>query len=172
MVLQQPALVLVVDDDPAILKLVRLELAEQEFRVITAESGEQALLLEEQQRPDLVVLDVGLPDLSGLEVMRRLRLRSVVPVILLTGQSADADKVRGLRQGADDYVTKPFNPEELGARVRAVLRRERHGVAVPEPVIRVRGLEKIGWNVAILRFRRCAQTTYRAGHNPGVIIPA
>jgi two-component system KDP operon response regulator KdpE len=140
MVTPSAALILVVDDDRAILNLVRIELADQEFRVVTAESGEQALLVFEEQHPDLVVLDVGLPDMSGLDVMHRLRLQSTVPVILLTGRAADADKVRGLQQGADDYVAKPFSPEELGARVRAVLRRERHGFVPTEPVVKVRGL--------------------------------
>ncbi len=134
-------LVLVVDDDPAILKLVRLELSEQEFRVLAAESGEEALQIVAQQHPDLIVLDVMLPDVSGLEIMRRLREHSQVPVILLTAKGGDADKVRGLELGADDYIAKPFNPEELSARVRAVLRREQRQVATAEPVVRVRNLE-------------------------------
>jgi DNA-binding response OmpR family regulator len=135
------ALVLVVDDDPAILKLVRLELTEQEFRVIAAEGGEEALRLSEQQHPDLVVLDVMLPDVSGLEVMRRLRQHSQVPVILLTAKGGDADKVRGLELGADDYVAKPFNPEELSARVRAVLRREQRQLTSSQPIVKVRAIE-------------------------------
>jgi DNA-binding response OmpR family regulator len=96
----------------------------------------------EEQHPDLIVLDIMLPDISGLEVMRRLRERTAVPIILLTGKGADTDKVRGLLQGADDYLTKPFNPEELSARVYAVLRRVRRP-ADPESTgtIEIDGLE-------------------------------
>jgi two-component system KDP operon response regulator KdpE len=91
--------------------------------VITASNGEEALRIAEEQRPDVVLLDILMPEITGLEVMRRLRERSNIPVILVTAKDKDADKVRGLELGADDYVVKPFSPEELGARVRAVLRR-------------------------------------------------
>jgi two-component system KDP operon response regulator KdpE len=116
-------LVLAVDDEPGVLRLIKLELATQGLRVVTATDGEEGLRMAEQQRPDLVVLDIMMPDISGLEVMRRLRERSSVPIILLTAKDHDQDKVRGLDLGADDYLIKPFNPEELSARVRAVLRR-------------------------------------------------
>ena len=116
-------LVLAVDDEPGVLRLIKLELATQGLRVITATDGEEGLRMAEQQRPDLIVLDIMMPDISGLEVMRRLRERSSVPIILLTAKDHDQDKVRGLDLGADDYLIKPFNPEELSARVRAVLRR-------------------------------------------------
>jgi two-component system KDP operon response regulator KdpE len=116
-------LVLAVDDEAGILRLIRLELSEQGFRVVVAADGEEAVRTFEQQRPDVVVLDIMLPDMSGLEVMRRLRERSNTPIILLTARDHDEDKVRGLELGADDYVVKPFNPQELTARVRAVLRR-------------------------------------------------
>ena len=124
----QPArpVILVVDDDPAILKLVRLQLVEEGFRTITAATGEEAVQLGIDEHPDLVVLDLVLPDISGFEVLNRLRERGPVPVILLTGKTRDTDKVRGLEMGADDYLAKPFNPEELTARVRAVLRRTLH----------------------------------------------
>jgi two-component system KDP operon response regulator KdpE len=135
------ALVLAVDDDPSILKLLRYELAGQGLQVITAASGEETLRLADEQHPDLIVLDVMLPDISGLEVMRRLRERSTTPIVLLTGKGADADKVRGLLQGADDYLTKPFNPEELSARVYAILRRARRGNGTSGRVIAVDGLE-------------------------------
>ena len=134
-------LVLVVDDDPAILRLVGLELSEQEFRVISAATGADAIALATEQHPDLIVIDVVLPDMSGLEVMRRVREQSPVPVVLITAKGGDVDKVRGLELGADDYVAKPFNPDELGARVRAVLRRDRRQVTDGEPVISVRGVE-------------------------------
>lgn len=116
-------LVLVADDEPRILKLVSIALRDQGFRVITAEGGEEALAQAEQYRPDVAVLDVRMPDLDGLEVMRALQERWPVPVILLTAKSSTADKTRGLDLGADDYIAKPFHPDELAARVRAVLRR-------------------------------------------------
>ena len=116
-------LILAVDDEAGILRLIKLELSSQGFRVVVASDGEEALRIAEQQRPDIVVLDILMPDMTGLEVMRRLRERTQVPVILLTGKDHDEDKVRGLELGADDYLVKPFNPDELSARVRAVLRR-------------------------------------------------
>ncbi len=116
-------LLLVVDDEAGILRLMKLELSTQGFRVITATNGEEAITVAEEQRPDAVLLDVMMPGLSGLEVMRRLRERSNVPILLVTAKDKDTDKVRGLELGADDYIVKPFNPDELGARVRAVLRR-------------------------------------------------
>ncbi len=116
-------LLLVVDDEAGILRLMQLELSGQGFRVVTASDGEAAIRLAEEQRPDAVLLDVMLPGLSGLEVMRRLRERSNVPILLVTAKDKDTDKIRGLELGADDYIVKPFNPDELGARVRAVLRR-------------------------------------------------
>jgi DNA-binding response OmpR family regulator len=115
--------VLAVDDEPGILRLLKLELQDQGFHVATAGTGEEAIGAAEEQRPDIVLLDVMMPEMGGLEVMRRLRERSDAPIILVTARDADADKVRGLEQGADDYVVKPFSAEELGARIRAVLRR-------------------------------------------------
>ncbi len=116
-------LVLVADDEPRILKLVTVTLAEEGYRVVTASSGEEAVRKAEEIRPDLVLLDIVMPDLDGIEVMRQLREWRFVPVILLTAKGATADKARGLNLGADDYVAKPFNPDELAGRVRAVLRR-------------------------------------------------
>ena len=116
-------LVLAVDDEAGILRLVKLELSQQGFRVVTAGSGEEALRVAEEQRPDIVLLDVVMPEMTGLEVMRRLREQSNAPIILVTAKDTDSDKVRGLELGADDYIVKPFSPDELGARIRAVLRR-------------------------------------------------
>jgi len=116
-------LLLVVDDEAGILRLMKLELSAQGFRVVTASDGDKAISMAEDHRPDAVLLDVMMPGLSGLEVMRKLRERSNVPVLLVTAKDKDTDKVRGLELGADDYIVKPFNPDELGARVRAVLRR-------------------------------------------------
>src|SRR5207248_7670298 len=112
-----------VDDEPGILRLIKLELSSQGFRVVTAGNGEDALAIVEHQRPDVVVLDIIMPDMSGLEVMRRIRERTNIPIILLTARDRDEDKIRGLEFGADDYLVKPFNPDELSARVRAILRR-------------------------------------------------
>jgi two-component system KDP operon response regulator KdpE len=116
-------LVLVVDDDHKILRLLRIELTAAGFQVVMAERGSDALDLVERQRPELVVLDIIMPGMDGLEVLRHIRETSGVPVILLTAKGTDSDKILGLELGADDYLAKPFNPEELTARVRAVLRR-------------------------------------------------
>ncbi len=115
--------VLVVDDEPRILRFVRAELESAGFRVLTANDGAAALEVVSRENPDLVVLDVIMPGMDGFEVLKRLRSLSSRPVILLTARGSDADKVRGLDLGADDYLTKPFSPDELSARVRAVLRR-------------------------------------------------
>jgi two-component system KDP operon response regulator KdpE len=116
-------LVLAVDDEAGILRLVKLELSQQGFRVVTAGDGEEALRIAEEQRPDIVLLDIVMPEMTGLEVMRKLREQSNAPIILVTAKDTDSDKVRGLEMGADDYIVKPFSPDELGARIRAVLRR-------------------------------------------------
>ncbi len=116
-------LVLAVDDEPGVLRLIKLELSLQGFRVVTADSGETAIRVAEEQRPDLILLDITMPDMSGIEVLRAVRERSAAPIIFLTARDRDSDKVRGLEGGADDYVVKPFSAEELAARIRAVLRR-------------------------------------------------
>ena len=116
-------LVLVADDEPRITKLVSMALRAEGFRVVTAAGGEEALSQAEDVRPDIVLLDIVMPGLDGIEVMRQLRERRPVPVILLTAKGSTADKAKGLDLGADDYVAKPFDLDELAARVRAVLRR-------------------------------------------------
>lgn len=116
-------LVLVVDDETRITKLVALALGDDGFRVITAEGGREALEKAEEYRPDVVLLDIMMPDLDGIEVMRELRERRPVAVILLTAKDSTSDKAMGLDLGADDYLAKPFHPDELAARIRAVLRR-------------------------------------------------
>ena len=116
-------LVLVADDEPRITKLVAVALADEGFRVITASGGEEALRMAEEFRPDVVLLDIVMVDLDGIEVMSQMREWRPVPVILLTAKGSTADKARGLDLGADDYIAKPFHPDELAARVRAVLRR-------------------------------------------------
>ena len=116
--------ILVVDDEPKIAQLVRDYLERAGFGVTQARDGREALMRARTDRPDLVVLDLGLPGLDGLDVTRQLRRDSLVPIIMLTARDDEADRVAGLELGADDYVTKPFSPRELVARVRAVLRRQ------------------------------------------------
>lgn len=117
------ATILVVDDERKIRDLVRSYLELEGYSVLVADSGERALESASRSDPDLVVLDLGLPDLSGEEVVRTLRTASNVPIIMLTAKAAEDDRVAGLRLGADDYLAKPFSPRELVARVEAVLRR-------------------------------------------------
>ena len=115
--------VLIVDDDVKIVELVRLYLARDGYHVITAYNGTDALKLARESHPDLLVLDIMLPGVNGLEICRILRAESPVPIILLTAKTTEQDRIVGLDLGADDYVTKPFSPRELAARVRAVFRR-------------------------------------------------
>lgn len=115
-------MVLVIDDEPQIRRLLRVTLESQSCRVIEAASGQDGLVQAAQRRPDLVLLDLGLPDIDGVEVLRRLREWSVVPVIILSVRDREEDKVAALDAGADDYVTKPFLSGELLARLRAALR--------------------------------------------------
>ena len=115
--------ILVVDDEPKIVKTVRAYLENSGFRVVTADSGQMALTVYRHEKPALVVLDLGLPGMDGLDVARTLQRDSSVPIIMLTARVDEADRLIGLELGADDYVTKPFSPRELVARVRAVLRR-------------------------------------------------
>ncbi|MES9536563.1 MULTISPECIES: response regulator [unclassified Actinomadura] len=123
--------VLVVDDDPQILRALRINLRARHYDVETAADGTAALRLAGTARPDLVVLDLGLPDIEGLDVIHGLRGWTDVPIIVLSGRAGSRDKVDALDAGADDYVTKPFTVEELIARIRAVTRRARPGEAVP-----------------------------------------
>jgi DNA-binding response OmpR family regulator len=115
--------ILVVDDEPKIVRLVADYLTDAGFAVATARSGDEALMRARTESPDLVVLDLGLPGLDGLDVTRALRRSGDLPIIMLTARDDETDRIIGLELGADDYVTKPFSPRELVARVRAVLRR-------------------------------------------------
>ncbi|HAP76839.1 MAG TPA: DNA-binding response regulator [Acidimicrobiaceae bacterium] len=115
--------VVIIEDDPSIADLLDLYLREGGFRPLQAASGMRGLELVEQHQPALVVLDIGLPDIDGFEVCRRIRARSSVPVLFLTARDGEIDRVLGLELGADDYVVKPFSPRELVARVKAILRR-------------------------------------------------
>lgn len=115
--------ILVVDDEPKLVENVRAYLEAASYTVVSAANGREALAVFHSERPDLVLLDLRLPELHGMDVARAIRAHSSVPILMLTAQADDVDKIAGLEAGADDYVTKPFNPRELVARVRAVLRR-------------------------------------------------
>jgi DNA-binding response OmpR family regulator len=122
--------VVIVEDDPSISDLVELYLRQAGFRVLQAPNGERGLELVHQHQPALVILDIGLPGIDGLEVCRRLRTTTSVPVLFLTARDGELDRIIGLELGADDYVTKPFSPREIVARVKAILRR---GLTAPAP---------------------------------------
>jgi two-component system, OmpR family, alkaline phosphatase synthesis response regulator PhoP len=128
--------VLIIDDEPAIVELARLYLERDGFRVESCGTAAEGIAAVERSAPDLVVLDLMLPDGDGFTVCRRIRTFSRVPVLMLTARADDIDKIVGLELGADDYVTKPFNPRELVARVRAILRRDASGSSA-EVVLRV-----------------------------------
>lgn len=140
--------VLVVDDDVKAVDLVKLYLDRDGYEVLTAHDGVEALRLAREGNPDLIVLDLMLPDIDGLEVCRTLRHECDVPIIMLTARTTDQDKLTGLDSGADDYVTKPFSPRELAARVRAVLRRlpgERGPVEITHRELTMNFLRREAW---------------------------
>ena len=123
------ATVLVVDDEPRYLRWISVNLRASGYRVLNAADGQAALEMAASEQPDLILLDIGLPIMSGLEVCRGIREFSTVPIIMVTAKAAEADTVAGLDAGADDYLAKPFGPPELLARVRAALRRARYAEA-------------------------------------------
>jgi DNA-binding response OmpR family regulator len=127
--------ILVVDDEPKIVQLARDYLEHAGFGVVTARDGREALQAVRQHRPDLVVLDLGLPEVDGLDVTRTIRRDSNLPIVMLTARDDEVDKLLGLELGADDYLTKPFSPRELVARVKAVLRRA-DATSAPSDVFR------------------------------------
>lgn len=126
--------ILVVDDEPKIVQLTRDYLERAGFSVLTAGDGKSALSVARAERPDLIVLDLGLPTMDGLDVTRTLRRDTNVPIIMLTARGEETDKLVGLEIGADDYMTKPFSPKELVARVRTVLRRFENAAAGAETI--------------------------------------
>lgn len=128
--------ILVIDDEPQIERLLTITLEANHYRVSTAATGQEGLALAAERRHDLIILDLGLPDMSGVEVLKRLREWTQAPVIILSVQEGEAEKIEALDNGADDYVTKPFNTGELLARVRSALRRSNKGEA-EEPVFHV-----------------------------------
>ncbi|MEK7440806.1 MAG: response regulator transcription factor [Chloroflexota bacterium] len=129
--------ILVVDDEPKMIKIARDYLAQAGYNVITASDGAAAVSASRTAKPDLIVLDLGLPKLDGLDVTRAIRKDSNVPIIMLTARGEESDKLVGLELGADDYMTKPFSPKELVARVRVVLRRAEGVAASAVEMIRV-----------------------------------
>ena len=120
--------ILVVDDEPNIIALAKLYLEREGYDIVGAANGNDALSKQSTDKPDLVILDLMLPDIDGYEVCRQIRAKSDVPILMLTARREDIDKIVGLELGADDYLTKPFNPRELVARVRAILRRYQTGI--------------------------------------------
>jgi len=132
--------ILIVDDEPKIVKLVRDYLEHAGFSLRVAADGKSALSLARLEKPDMVILDLGLPQMDGLDVTRELRKISTVPVIMLTGRSEESDKLIGLELGADDYITKPFSPKELVARVRALFRRMENYSSESQEILRVADL--------------------------------
>ncbi|MFC1897841.1 response regulator transcription factor [Chloroflexota bacterium] len=126
--------ILVVDDEPNIIELARLYLERENYEVEGASNGQEALDRQSAGKPDLIILDLMLPDIDGFEVCRHIRTRSNVPILMLTARKEDVDKIVGLELGADDYFTKPFNPRELVARVRAILRRYQAGQKESEAI--------------------------------------
>jgi two-component system OmpR family response regulator len=125
--------ILIVDDEPEIRDLVSNEMRQQGWHALTAGSEAEMGLVLKQQTPDIILLDIRLPDQDGLTIARRLRATSNIPIIMLTGMGSDVDRILGLELGADDYVVKPFNPRELSARIKAVLRRTSKQALEPSP---------------------------------------
>jgi two-component system KDP operon response regulator KdpE len=135
------ARILVVDDEPGIVRAVQTNLARHDFRVDSATTGQEALAAYARIHPDLVLLDLGLPDMDGLDVIRAIRTRAGTPIVVLSAREAERDKVAALDLGADDYLTKPFGVNELLARVRVALRHAAHVATGTAPVTRFGDLE-------------------------------
>jgi len=136
------ATILIIEDEPDLVRVLRSYLERANYQVIEALRGDTGLQLFERERPDLVLLDLNLPGMDGLDVARQIRRKGETPVIMLTARVEEADRLIGLELGADDYVTKPFSPREVVARVRTVLRRAGHASQpVGKPIVRVADLE-------------------------------
>jgi len=143
---EEKRLILVVDDEPRMRKFMRMNLELEGFRVAEASNGLEALERVREDLPDLVVLDVMMPEMDGFETLERIREISSVPVIILTVKADEEDKVRGLELGADDYVTKPFSPRELTSRIRAVLRRVEAPAPAGKGLVRVDDYLQVDFN--------------------------
>jgi two-component system, OmpR family, KDP operon response regulator KdpE len=140
--------ILVIDDEPQILRAMRTILAEKQFRVTTANRGEEGLALAAANEPDLIVLDLGLPDMDGVEVCKRLREWTQIPIIILSVRDSERDKVAALDHGADDYLTKPFGIEELLARVRVALRHSAHQKGEQNKIVKAGPLTiDLAWHI-------------------------
>jgi DNA-binding response OmpR family regulator len=149
----QPVHVLAVDDDPSVRQLIADYLVDNDIAVTTAASGKEIEEVMARQTIDLVILDLKLPGEDGMQIARSLRAESDIPIIILTGRKDEADRVMGLELGADDYLTKPFSPRELLARIRALLRRTRARETIAEGLSRIRAYRFAGWELNI-RLRR------------------
>jgi len=153
-----PAHILALDDDPAVRQLVAEYLGQNDLRVSTVATGRELTELMVRETVDLVVLDLRLPGEDGLEIARRLREQSAIPILMLTGRAEEADRVMGLELGADDYLTKPFSPRELLARIRALLRRARAQATVADAIAKVRAYRFGTWelNIGLRKLRNAA----------------
>jgi two-component system, OmpR family, response regulator len=153
--------VLAVDDDPAIRQLVQDYLSENELRITTVASGKELDAVMAGETVDAVILDVRLPGEDGLQIARRLREASAIPILMLTGRGEEADRVMGLELGADDYLTKPFSPRELLARIRALLRRARAQASVADAIAQVRAYRFGPWelNVGLRKLKHADGTS-------------
>ncbi|MGB8982473.1 MAG: response regulator [Anaerolineales bacterium] len=140
--------ILVIDDEPQILRAIRTILTEKQFRVSTASRGEEGLTLAAATKPDLIILDLGLPDMDGVEVCTRLREWTQTPIIILSVRDSERDKVAALDRGADDYLTKPFGIEELLARVRVSLRHSAHAQSPESKMVKAGTLTiDLAWHI-------------------------
>ena len=180
------ATILVVDDEPAVLKVLVTRLELTGYKVVSAKDGEEALDVFHKESPDLVVLDVMLPKLDGFAVCRRLRAESIVPIIFLSALEAISERVAGLDLGADDYLSKPFSPKELEARIATILRRMGPGASVAEPreIPAGQGVMKLGELVVDTNRRQVSRGGERIGltytefsllellfRDPGKVVP-
>jgi len=170
------AKILIVDDETNIVELEKLYLRREGYQVESAGNACDALALSSSFKPDLIILDIMLPDRDGLEVCKQIRTNNNVPILMLSARREDVDRIVGLELGADDYLTKPFNPHELIARVKAILRRSRSGPAVPQ-VIKLNDLSidlakhevKIAGKEANLRAKEFTLLSVFA-QNPGIVL--
>jgi DNA-binding response OmpR family regulator len=150
-----PGHVLAVDDDPSVRQMIEHYLGDNQLRVTTLASGREIAGVMARETIDLLVLDLRLPGEDGMQIARKLREDSDIPIIMLTGRKDEADRVMGLELGADDYLTKPFSPRELLARIRALLRRARSGQTVADGLQKMRAYRFAGWELNV-RLRRLA----------------
>jgi two-component system, OmpR family, response regulator len=157
---QLSAHVVALDDDPSIRQLVADYLTQNEIRVSAVSSGRELTELMARETVDLVVLDLRLPGEDGMQIARKLREQSSIPILMLTGRAEEADRVMGLELGADDYLTKPFSPRELLARIRALLRRARAQATVADEIAKVRAYRFGHWelNIGLRKLRRGAES--------------